>query len=423
MNAPRVTPTTTTRSMRSPTSLLDTDRAHLRLYLLLNLSTVLGASIGLVVLRFTIVRSNWLLVDAAAVFAVAVALLAALHLLAAGRVGLVLTVLTFANWSVSIVTVLITPFILPTIVLAVLLPLVATLPYLSRRRLLATAIGAIACSTVVGIVSRLRLVDGPQQIASPALRTGIVVCSIPVVMTLIVLNVWRGHLGLIDRSNELRQSRARIAAAADETRRRLERDLHDGAQQRLSAVAIRLALARGQLDAQPAVAAALLAELDQELIEAIDELRDLARGIYPSLLGQRGLGEALRAAARRGTIPVTVNCSAVGRYSPDVEAAVYFSCLEALHNATKHANPSTIDVTVRHGARLEFAVVDDGVGFDPKTVQLGAGLTNVADRLGSIGGQLTIRSAPGVGTQIGGSIATDATAVVLAPPLEDGAHA
>jgi len=391
--------------MRSPTSLLDTDRAHLRLYLVLNLTTVVGASIGLVVLRFTIVRSNWLLVDAAAVFAVAGALLVALHLLDNGRVGLVLTVLTFANWSVSVVTVLITPFILPTILLAVLLPLVATLPYLSRPRLLATAIGAIACSIVVAVVSRVHLVDGPEGIASPALRTGILVGSIPVVMTLIVLNVWRGHLGLIDRSNELRRSRARIAAAADETRRRLERDLHDGAQQRLSAVAIRLALARGQMDAQPAVAAALLAELDHELIEAIDDLRDLARGIYPPLLGQRGLGEALRAAARRGTSPVTVSCPGVGRYAPEIEAAVYFSCLEAVHNATKHANPSTIEVILRQGSRLEFSVVDDGIGFDPKTAQLGSGLMNVADRLGSIGGELTIRSAPGTGTHIGGAVA------------------
>jgi len=403
VNAPARAPTA--RLTRSLTSPLDTDRAHLRLYLVLNLTTVVGASIGLVTLRFTIVRSNWLLVDAAAVFAVAGALLVALHLLAAGRVGPVLTVLTFANWSVSIVTVLITPFILPTILLAVLLPLVATLPYLSRERLLATAIGAIACSIVVTVVSHVHLVDGPEEIASPALRTGILVGSIPVVITLIVLNVWRGHLGLIDRSNELRQSRARIAAAADETRRRLERDLHDGAQQRLSAVAIRLALARGQMDAQPTVAAALLAELDQELIEAIDDLRDLARGIYPPLLGQRGLGEALRAAARRGTIPVTVSCSAVGRYSPDIEAAVYFSCLEAVHNATKHANPSTIGVTVEQGSRLEFSVVDDGVGFDPTSVQLGAGLTNVVDRLGSIGGELTIRSVPGAGTHIAGSVA------------------
>lgn len=391
--------------MRSPNLLLDTDRAHLRLYLVLNLSTVVGASIGLVALRFTIVRSNWLLADAAAVFAVAGALLVALHLLHNGRVGLVLTVLTVANWSVSVVTVLITPFILPTILLAVLLPLVATLPYLSRPRLLATAIGAIACSIVVAVVSHLHLVNGPEEIASPALRTGILVGSIPVVMTLIVLNVWRGHLGLIDRSNELRRSRARIAAAADETRRRLERDLHDGAQQRLSAVAIRLALARGQMDAQPAVAAALLAELDHELIEAIDDLRDLARGIYPPLLGQRGLGEALRAAARRGTIPVTVSCSGVGRYAPEIEAAIYFSCLEAVHNATKHANPSTIEVTVRQGSRLEFSVVDDGIGFDPTTVQLGSGLMNVVDRLGSIGGELTIRSAPGDGTHIGGAVA------------------
>ena len=204
---------------------------------------------------------------------------------------------------------------------------------------------------------------------------------------------------------ELRASRQRLVAAQDEERRRLERNIHDGAQQQLVALGVKLRLADSLLERDAAKAHEMIAQLQTETQTAIDDLRDLARGIYPPLLADRGLEAALAAQAQKSPTPVAVEAHRVGRYDQDIEAAVYFSCLEALQNIAKYAAASSASIRLaqRNGS-LEFTVTDDGAGFDPGTVTLGSGLLGMTDRIDSIGGELTIESAPGDGTTVRGSV-------------------
>jgi signal transduction histidine kinase len=209
------------------------------------------------------------------------------------------------------------------------------------------------------------------------------------------------------QADELRASRARIVEATDAERRRIERDLHDGAQQHLVALAVSVRLARQVSDADPDAAKEMLDQIGSDLQEAVQELRNLAHGIYPPLLMDRGLGEALAAAGNRSALPVDVVVDAEGRYPQAVEAAVYFCCLEALQNAGKHAgDDATITVTVRkdEGA-LRFEVSDDGVGFAMAAgAPSGHGFVNMADRVGAFGGTLRVDSVPGRGTTIAGRV-------------------
>ncbi len=204
---------------------------------------------------------------------------------------------------------------------------------------------------------------------------------------------------------ELRQSRRRIVAAVDEGRRQLERNIHDGAQQQLVALAVKLRLADVVLDKDPAKAHAFLGELREETNDALENLRDLARGIYPPLLADEGLAAALEAQARRSPVPVRVSRDGIARYPQDVEATVYFCVLEALQNVTKYANASGVDVDLRQrDGALTFEIRDDGVGFDPATAPRGTGLQGMADRVEALGGTLHVRSAPGAGTTVSGTV-------------------
>jgi len=207
------------------------------------------------------------------------------------------------------------------------------------------------------------------------------------------------------QADELRESRARIVATADAERRRVERDLHDGAQQHLVALAVNLRLARDIMADDPAAGSEMLEQLTQDVQATIRELRELAHGIYPPLLADAGLAEALRAAAARCTIPVSVGADGIGRYSQGVETAIYFCCLEALQNAAKHAPEATAQVRVwEESGGLLFSVSDNGPGFDPGKARAGHGFVNMADRLGAIGGTVRWESQPGHGSTISGTI-------------------
>ena len=204
---------------------------------------------------------------------------------------------------------------------------------------------------------------------------------------------------------ELRASQRRLVTAQDQERRRLERNIHDGAQQQLVALSVKTRLARDLTPRDPAKAAEMLTQIDTEIQTALDDLRDLARGIYPPLLVDKGLGAALDAQARRSPIPITIRADGLGRYAPEVEAAVYFSCLEALQNVAKYAEASSATVILaQSNGHLTFEVVDDGRGFDPASRSSGTGLQGIADRLGALHGDLTVRSEPGAGTRVRGRI-------------------
>ena len=209
------------------------------------------------------------------------------------------------------------------------------------------------------------------------------------------------------QAEELRASRARIVAASDAARREIERNLHDGAQQHLVALAVNVRLARQLAETDPDMTKEMLDQLGHDLQDAVQQLRDLAHGIYPPLLMDRGLVEALSAAAGRAALPTDVVAEGIGRFAPEVEAAIYFCCLEALQNAGKHAGEGA-HATVRlweEAGGLLFEVADTGKGFDPGSrSRLGAGFVNMGDRVGAIGGSFSVQSAPGKGTKISGRI-------------------
>jgi signal transduction histidine kinase len=207
------------------------------------------------------------------------------------------------------------------------------------------------------------------------------------------------------RLEDLRASRQRLVSAQDEERRRLERNLHDGAQQQLVALQVKLNLLGQFARKDPDRTEELARQLVSETASALDDLRDLARGIYPPLLANRGLVAALEAQARKAPMPVEIEAGSVGRYSQEAEAAVYFCTLEALQNVAKYANSSRAVVRLRgRDGLLSFEVQDDGTGFDAASTRPGAGLTNMRDRLEALGGRLEIRAVTGTGTTVVGSV-------------------
>jgi signal transduction histidine kinase len=210
---------------------------------------------------------------------------------------------------------------------------------------------------------------------------------------------------LLEGVRELRASRQRIVAAQDHERRRLERNIHDGAQQQLVAIAVKAGLVKALMRQDLGAAERALDELQADTREAVQDLRDLARGIYPPLLADEGLTAALEAQARKVPLPVEVRAEGLGRYPQELEAAVYFCVLEALQNTAKYAaaTQARVELAARPG-RLEFRVNDDGVGFDPTGTTMGSGLQNMSDRVAALGGKLEVRAQPGAGTTVEGSV-------------------
>jgi signal transduction histidine kinase len=214
---------------------------------------------------------------------------------------------------------------------------------------------------------------------------------------------------------DLRASRQRLVAAQDEERRRLERNLHDGAQQQLVALGVQLSLAQRQAKKDAPLVAETLERLQAQTTDALENLRDLARGVYPPLLADQGLAAAIDAQARRSPLPVRVESDGIRRYPREIETAVYFCTLEALQNAAKYARPQEVVVRLREdGHELLFTIEDDGQGFDQATTKLGSGLQNMSDRLAALGGELLVDSRPGAGTIVEGRVAVP-SAVASAP--------
>jgi len=198
----------------------------------------------------------------------------------------------------------------------------------------------------------------------------------------------------------------RVLAVGDADRQRIEQDLHDGVQQRLTGLRIRLALAaesfqdRGDTDASAA-----LNGFGEEVQQAIEEVRAVARGVYPLMLASEGLSAALVSASRYSAQPVTVSARGIRRCRPEVESAVYFTCLAAIDNAAKHAGPAEVYLRAWETAQaLHFTIGDTGCGFDPNGIPSGAGLNNMHDRVAAVGGTLTVDSRPSQGTRVHGTV-------------------
>ena len=239
---------------------------------------------------------------------------------------------------------------------------------------------------VAAIVHDASLRDSPELLEAVTSAAGL------------ALENERLHAELRARIDELHESRARIVQAGDAERRRLERNLHDGAQQRLVAMSLNLRLVESKLRTDPDAAAPLVVQVREELTEALEELRELARGLHPAILSDRGLGPALEAAAARSAVPVQLSVPEE-RLPPPVEAAVYYVVSEALANVAKYAEASHVTVEVaRADGRAVVAIADDGIGgADPES---GSGLRGLDDRVAALGGRLHVDSPSSRGTRI-----------------------
>jgi signal transduction histidine kinase len=213
---------------------------------------------------------------------------------------------------------------------------------------------------------------------------------------------------------ELHASRRRVVCAHDDARRRVERDIHDGAQQHLVALAVTVRLARNLAERDGAAAEKMLPDLRDAMEQTVATLTELSSGLYPRVLAEHGLPEALSQASRMSAVPVRVRAERVGRYSPELEAAVYFCSLEAVQNAAKHAAADQVDLVLEAGdGYLEFCVADNGRGFDTTgaaasansaELALGSGLANMRDRVSAVGGSLAVHALPGAGTRVQGRV-------------------
>ena len=256
-----------------------------------------------------------------------------------------------------------TPNLSPLTALLMLVPMLVAIPYVSRAWLNAFLVYAVLGSAGVAALAEFRRDDALNDITW--VNAVVIASSLPAAVLVVTYLVRDAYRRLAERTEQLEESRTRIVEVADEARRSIERDLHDGAQQRLLAMSVTIERTRKELQAgRHEGASALLGQLASDNREILGELRELARGIYPPLLAERGLVIALQATARRSVVPVTLEVSAFERPSRQVEAAAYFCILEALTNVAKHAGASTVRVTVRGLPHLTFSVADDGRGFD-----------------------------------------------------------
>ena len=379
---------------------------RLRAYLRVNLVAIWSSVLALVAMRVAFGPSHTIMNNLYALVACGILLVAAEVLAARDRNAAAAGVTIVATWVVAFAITWVSPFLAPVGLLALLLPLVIVADHLGSRT---RTVIIVATVTLCGLLSGMGLARWPEYEASHPVTTRtvlIVAIFVPVLVSVLVAGLRDYVARLGERTQELEESRARLAVAAVEARRSIERDLHDGAQQRLATIAVDLGRATRMFEQDPPQARRIVQGLQGQLEAAIRELRDLAHGIYPPLLGERGLVGALPAAARRTILPCTVDVHSLGRHSPSVEAAVYFCCTEAIQNADRHSGGSIITVQASDdegpGRGLRFSVTDDGLGFDPAAVRSAHGLTGMRDRIRAAGGELRIISAAGHGTTVEG---------------------
>jgi signal transduction histidine kinase len=331
------------------------------------------------------------------------------------------------KWAISIALVFLLPIALPIVIVNLIMPIALASMHLSTRRFVPLVAASVVVAFVVAMLGYLQNILALEQETEAWVWQWLCVIVLTVHFLPMSLILWRGNQQqratydealeanqrLVESEEDLRRSRRRLVGAADAERSRIERDLHDGAQQRLVSVLVQLRLRSRLARRGTDVDLDDLDELLDELEAAIAELRDLAHGIYPPVLAMRGLPAALSAAVRRAPIPVEIDAADVDRFDQAVEAAAYFCCLEAIQNACKHGAPdTTVTVSLRQVDDLvACSVADDGPGFDVARVATpGRGIENMTDRIGAAGGVLTIDSAVGVGTTVAFELPTAAAA-------------
>jgi len=387
------------------------------------IAAALGA-VSIALLYLGVVRNLWLLSLVIPVGGLSIALRFARRAIDRGEASKAVTIHAIGNWVVGISVTFVVPFIWPILMLTVLMPLVLAVPHVRRSQLVTLITSSVVIVVAVSLLGLTQMATGITDDVSPWIRTTVVVSALAAVFIIIVVIVWQAHAQNeaillrvlatnteLGRSEEelarqavlLQDSRSRLASVADQERRRIERDLHDGAQQRLVGLAVRLGLLSSQLDDSHATT---VDAMKSEINSAIEELRELANGIYPPVLAQEGLAAALRAAARRSPLPTRVSADRVTRYTSDIENALYFCGLEAMQNAAKHAGAGASVVIDLQGSgdSIEMRVTDDGRGFPSSAVESGSGLLNMKDRVGAVGGTVEIGPHGGGGVEVSATV-------------------
>jgi signal transduction histidine kinase len=392
-------------------SLLGHDLVHrftaerFQLFLAGHLALYFGVGVVLPLWQYlNFLRSPWVLAIAAISAAQCLVLAIALSLARHGRHQQAITLTCIGNWAAAFLITLVAPALLPAMALLALVPVVFAQPYIGWQRGLTFA--SITAGCVLALTAAARFQHFVHLAGEPPrwIETAFILIALPVNAFHILVIAWNNAAALAvseqmlaERAAEVEASRGRLVTAADAERRRLERDLHDGAQQHLVALAVLIQLAR---NAEQGKHQPLLTEATGLLDSAIAEIRRLAHGIYPPSLVSGGLPQALSAVAAHAPVPIQLDLKNLGRYPAATEAALYFCCSEALQNAAKHGGPGTaVTISGRDDAQtLTLTINDTGSGFEPGTV--GTGLTNMTDRVSAIGGKLVIDSAPGRGTRV-----------------------
>ncbi len=389
--------------VRTTPATVDEARLHQFLGVLLAVQVAVSAAS----LLFTVtVRERWTVVLLVAGVTVTAGLVVARRFLHRGR-----PVMAIASTIVALVFGMAIgatagPHLLPAIAATCVVPPVLVLPHLPRRTtglvLLASVTVAGALTVVALNADRLPFADEPPGWFA---RLTVVV-SAPAACGLVLLLVRQNHLTIRDRTERLRRSRRALVADADEERQRAERDLHDGAQQRLQSAMVQLALARRLAATDRAAAADVLAHTASELRTAREDLRRLARGMVPPVLAAEGLDAALSSLAAEAPLPVRYRSHGVGRQHDEAERAVWFVCAEALQNSAKHAGArATVQIELAHEPGvLRFSVRDDGDGFAGDAAAAGTGMANMHHRISAVGGSLVVDSTPGRGTMLSGQV-------------------
>lgn len=394
------------------------DHTLLRSFVRLDLVAA-GVSLVFVVIGQVVVVQDplfWLVpITVAALTAM---LVAARQRLSAGLATEAIALIAAGNWIVAVGVPITLPFLWPVMAVTALVPIVLSASYLSSR---AMTVMTITGSLIVGTIAVIGLVRDDAGVIDDideALELALVVgglAALAVPISLVVTNANRLQRTSLEQAIDLNEqlraselqldaSRRRVVHAADAERIRIERDLHDGAQQRLIALGVHLRLLESRVGAgePPVGLSGDVSMLVSEIDLAVDDLRELAHGIYPPLLEARGLGQALEAAARRSPVPITVSVDDIGRFDRTTESALYFAGLEAMANAAKHAPdaPVALHLTTNPTGDIELRVVDEGPGFDTTSIGASRGLLNMDDRLAAVGGALAIHSVVGEGTTI-----------------------
>lgn len=406
------------------------DRRPIEAFVHFDRLAAVAGLVFLVVVNGLLVRSAmvWLIVPP--IIVLIAALTVAGRRLVAGSLVSPMVLLSVGNWLVALTVAAVLPFVWPVMVITVLMPVVLVTSYVDRDQLVWLIAGAAVSTLSVAGFGLLNEDGGALPDVEDGIEVAVVMGALIALVVPCGLIVWHTNRIQLEElraaaalntdlrlaQDELLSSRRRVVAAADRERLRIERDLHDGAQQTLVALGVRLRLLAGQAADHPELASGL-DELMVEADRAVEELRELAHGIYPPVLQSQGLPAALRGVTRRSPLTVEGDLADTGRFEASAEHALYFVALEAMTNVAKHAAGATVRLELdRSDDRIRLTVSDDGPGFVVETLGPSGGADNMGDRVAAVGGDLRIESAPGAGTTI-------VAAVPVVPRPADGSDA